>query len=140
MGEEHLAARHTRTIRTHYARHGKELEEKGLLFSCAGQHGENEKRIKIISRQKNKKKCKELERRGGMGIFCTILEELIVRTRSGMHLRSYSFKKGSTVQYMRRHVEDIAKQFQKQDTMQEANPLYPSPITVCMKQFCRIEL
>lgn len=59
IGEEHLAARHTKTIRRHYAGHGKELEERGLLFNCDGQHGKNEKTIKkFISRQKNNKKCK----------------------------------------------------------------------------------
>lgn len=31
---------------SHYAGHSKELEEWGLLFSSAGQHGKNEKMIK----------------------------------------------------------------------------------------------
>ena len=118
-----------------------ELEEKSLLLSCARQRGEDEKRLKIISRQKNnKKECKEWERKEEMGIYCTGFGELMVRTRLGMYLRSYCFKKGSTVQYKGSHVGEMAKQFQKQGMVQEANPLYPSPVTVHTKQVCRIEL
>lgn len=46
-----------------------------------------------------------------------------------MWLRFYCFKKGSRVQYMGSHVGEIGKQFEKQDTVQEANPPYPSPVT-----------
>lgn len=36
-----------------------ELVDKGLLWSYARQRGDDEKRLKIISRQKNKKECKD---------------------------------------------------------------------------------
>lgn len=41
---------------------------------------------------------------------------------------------------MRSHIGEIGKQFQKQDTVQEANPPYLSPVTVHMKQAGRIRL
>lgn len=118
-----------------------EREEKGLLLSSAGQREHDEKRLKIISSQKNnKKECKDWERKEDMGIYCTGLGELMVRTRLGIYLRSYCFKKGSTLQYKGSHVGETAKQFQKQDTVQEVNPPYPSPVTVHMKQVCRTGL
>lgn len=115
------------------------IKEKGSLLSCAGRSGVDEKGLKIISSQKtHRRECKRKEE---MEIYCTVLGKLMVRTRPGMYLRSYRFKKRSTVQYMGSHAGEIAKQLQKQDRVQEANPPQPSsPVTVHMKQVCRIKL
>lgn len=115
------------------------INEKGSLLSCAGQSGVDEKGLKIISSQKtHRKECKRKEE---MEISCTVFGKLMVRTRPGMYLRSYCFRKRATVQYMGSHAGEIAKQFQKQDRVQEANPPQPSsPVTVHMKQVCRIKL
>jgi len=111
-------------------------------LSCVRQRGDGEKRLKIISRQKNnKKQCTEWDRKEEIGMYCTVSGELIIRTRLGLYVRSYYSKKRPTVQYMGSHTGKMrVKQFQKQDTLQEANPPHPSPVTVHMQQACRIEL
>lgn len=61
-----------------------EQEDKGLLLSYARQRGDDVKRLKIISRQKDKKECKEWEKKEEMGTYRTVLGELMVRTGQGM--------------------------------------------------------